>query len=428
MNNLEAGDIKTTLIEKSSIPAKAFYEILRTAYIPAILKRDRRAAAVCLVRLNEKYEEHRKLIDEVVVMANKKNTEYEAEAKQIVRRSYLFLAIFGIGILTIIFSFSIFNLKRALEDLHRSEERFRQIADRAGEWIWEVDAEGLYTYSSPVVEKILGYKREEVIGKMHFHDFLAPEAKGDFKKTAFEAFSKGAAFKGFVTTLLHKNGDEIILETAGIPILDKKSRLVGYRGAGTDITERKRAEGEVQRLNAELEQRVVERTAQLEATVRELAAFSYSVSHDLRAPLRGINGWSLAISEDYGNQLDEKGRMYLELVRAETMRMGKFIDGLLSLSRVFRADMQCEQVDLSAMACSIAASLKIGEPDRHVEFIIQPGLTAVGDARLIEIMLTNLFGNAWKFTGRHPSARIEFGQTEMGGQNAYFIRDSYFFQ
>jgi PAS domain S-box-containing protein len=423
INNLDAGDMKTTLIEQSYIPAKAFYDILRTAYIPTILEGNRQAAAVYLARLNEKYEEHRKFIDQVVVMAASRNEEYEARAKQIVRHSQLFLTIFGVGILVVMFSFSIFILKQALDDLYRSEERFRQIAQSTCEWIWEVDANGLYTFSSPVVEQILGYKPNEIVGSMHFHDFLAPEEREESKKAVLEAFAKREAFRGLVNPGLHKNGTVVILETTGIPILDKQSRLVGYRGAHTDITERKRAGDEIRRLNEELEQRVVERTAQLEATVKELEAFSSSVSHDLRGPLRSIDGWTLALLEDRGDQLDERGRKHLERVREETQRMARLIDDLLELSRVTRADMAREPVDLTALARSIAQRLQDTEPDRKVEFAIHPKLTAYGDARLLEVMLTNLLGNAWKFTGKHASARIEFGRTETGVRTVYFVRD-----
>ena len=163
---------------------------------------------------------------------------------------------------------------------------------------------------------------------------------------------------------------------------------------------------------------------QLEATINELESFSYSVSHDLRAPLRGINGWSLALLEDCGDQLNEQGRKYLDIVRMETVRMGKLIDDLLELSRVSRTDMRHEQVDLSAMAVSIVKRLQDAEPDRKVEFFAQPDLTIFGDARLLDVMMANLLGNAWKFTGKKPSARIEFGRTETGGQSVYFVRDN----
>jgi PAS domain S-box-containing protein len=180
---------------------------------------------------------------------------------------------------------------------------------------------------------------------------------------------------------------------------------------------------QVQQYAGTLEAKVRERTAQLEATNRELESFCYSVSHDLRAPLRGIDGWSLALLEDCADRLDEQGRTYLQRVRMETQRLGRLIDDLLELSRVIRTDMLRKPVDLSALVHTIAARLQEAEPDRQVEFRIQPGLMAHGDARLLEVMLSNLLGNAWKFTSKHPSARIEFGVTEVEGQTVYFVRD-----
>jgi light-regulated signal transduction histidine kinase (bacteriophytochrome) len=194
---------------------------------------------------------------------------------------------------------------------------------------------------------------------------------------------------------------------------------------GQHDTRQLRAEHSADRLlNDELEQRVKDRTVQLEASNRELEAFCYSVSHDLRAPLRGIDGWSLALLEDYREKLDEKGCQYLDRVRADTQRMGRLIDDLLLLSRVTRGTIQRSRVDLTAIAQSVADRLREAEPERRVEFAAQPGLTAQGDARLLDIVLSNLLGNAWKFSGRRPLARVEFGRTEVGGKPAFFVRDN----
>ncbi|MBI9081700.1 MAG: PAS domain S-box protein [Pseudodesulfovibrio sp.] len=191
-----------------------------------------------------------------------------------------------------------------------------------------------------------------------------------------------------------------------------------------DITERVQAQAEIHKLNAELEERIVQRTAQLEASNKELESFSYSVSHDLRSPLRGINGWSLALLEDYGSQLDEQAKTYLGRVRSETQRMGQLIDALLQLSRLTRDEMSIKVVDLSAIAATISTHLQKEEPQRQVEFVIEPGLDVNGDPHLLEIALTNLLGNAFKFTVKTPQARIQFGQTELAGQTVFFVRDN----
>lgn len=191
-----------------------------------------------------------------------------------------------------------------------------------------------------------------------------------------------------------------------------------------DITDRKRMERELQRLNSSLEDRVAERTGRLEAANQELESFAYSVSHDLRAPLRGINGWSLALEEEYGAQLDDRGRRYLTTVRHETERMGDLIDALLQLSRLSRAPMQSAPVDLSALAADVAARLETEHPQRQIRFRLEPDLRATGDRRLLEIALTNLLGNAVKFTSRQPDAVIEFALVEREGKPVFLVRDN----
>lgn len=196
------------------------------------------------------------------------------------------------------------------------------------------------------------------------------------------------------------------------------------RALAGEIAARRKTNEEIRQLNATLEQRVADRTAQLAVTNRELESFSYSVSHDLRAPLRGIDGFSRALLEDYADRLDDNGRDFLNRIRAASQRMGHLIDALLQLSRVSRDEMRTAPVDLSALAGTVAAELRQAFPGRSLEFVIAPGLTARGDARLLELMLENLFGNAVKFTARHPAARIEFGRAERAGAPAFFVRDN----
>lgn len=179
-----------------------------------------------------------------------------------------------------------------------------------------------------------------------------------------------------------------------------------------EIEERKRVETKIQGVNAEL----------LSAN-KELEAFSYSVSHDLRAPLRGIDGFSLALLEDYADKLDEDGRDYLHRVRAGTQRMGVLIDDLLSLSRVTRSEMKLEKTDLGAIARSVAMELQKTQPERRAEFRIDQGLEAFVDSHLIRIALENLLSNAWKFTSKRLSTCIEFSTTHCDGRLTYFVRD-----
>ena len=188
-----------------------------------------------------------------------------------------------------------------------------------------------------------------------------------------------------------------------------------------EIEERQRAQVEVNKLNLELEQRVTERTAELAASNRELEAFSYSVSHDLRAPLRAMDGFSQALLEDYADQLDEEGRDFLRRIRAASQRMDRLIAGMLALSRTTRSEMRRVMVDLSGLARSIASELEKSNPDRNVQWHIEAGLTVSADPMLLRIVLENLLGNAWKFTNKHRGARIEVGS--LAGEAAYFVRD-----
>ena len=187
-----------------------------------------------------------------------------------------------------------------------------------------------------------------------------------------------------------------------------------------EIAERRRVEEDMRKLNTNL----LDRTTQLEASNKELEAFSYSVSHDLRAPLRGIDGFSQAVLDDYHDKLDETGRNYLKRVREASQRMAKLIDAMLNLARLIRAELTFESVDLSALGRSIAADLSKAEPDRQVEIVVADNLRATADPDLTRVVLENLLGNAWKFTSQEEFARIELGMTYHYSQPVFFVRDN----
>jgi len=291
------------------------------------------------------------------------------------------------------------------EALRESEERFRRLSEAAFEAI-NIHDGGVLLDANEKYYAMFGFKPKELMGKQVMSLTIAPEA--------IEAVKKEIATGGvgpYESTGLRKDGTRFPMEirVRGLEYKGRKVRMAAIM----DITERKRAEQALQ-----------QRAAQLEAANKELEAFSYSVSHDLRAPLRGIDGWSLALMEDYGSQLDGQAKTYLERVRSEAQRMGQLIDDLLQLSRLTSTEMNPRKVNLSALAGTIAVRLQKAEPERKVEFVIQPRLSANGDARLLEIALTNLLDNAFKFTGKTPRARIQFGQTEVEGRRAFFVGDN----
>ena len=233
-------------------------------------------------------------------------------------------------------------------------------------------------------------------------------ANGD----GFDGFEIEHRFAGAEPKTLRLNARRVVSEDA---------RPAMILLAIEDVTEINRADQDLRQLNDELEARVRERTAQLEAANREMEAFCYSVSHDLRAPLRAIDGFSQELLRSYSEQVDDRGRHYLKRVRASSQRMAELIDDLLRLSRLSRVEMKWEVVDLSALANAVVADLRDLHPDRQVTFVLQPEVTARGDAGLFRVALENLLGNAWKFTSKKPAATITFGQER--GETGFYVRD-----
>jgi PAS domain S-box-containing protein len=316
---------------------------------------------------------------------------------------------------------------RASEDERRlADTRFADILRNAPDAVISIDIDQRILLFNRGAEAIFGYRADEMVGQSLAE--LLPERHAATHGGQVRRFAAGNELSRQMGAQRdiqgrRKDGSEFPAVVT-ISKLEHNGEVV-MTAILRDITERKRAEDEIRQLNADLERRVRERTAQLTAANRELEAFSYSVSHDLRAPLRAIDGFSQALLEDYAGGLDDQATDYLRRVRAATQRMGLLIDDLLRLSRVTRAEMRQVPVDLSALADDVLAELRRSDPQRAVDVVIAPGLTTRGDPALLRVLLENLLGNAWKFTGRTGAARIEFAAARGDdGEQVFQVRDN----
>ena len=356
---------------------------------------------------------------------------YETEYR--VRRydgSYGYFTVRGVPIVSADYSVQewvgihndISDRKRAQQALQESFSILYAVLEGTTDAIFLKDLQGLYVMLNSTTANIIGKPVEEIIGKDDTELFPPNIAERIIEidrriitSATSEVFEEMIPMQGELRTFF----------TAKTVCRNQQGEMIGIVGVSRDNSDRKLAEQQIKQLNQDLERRVKERTAQLEIANKELEAFSYSVYHDLRAPLRSIDGFSLALLERYSEQLDDKGKHYLQRVRNASQRMGELIDDLLLLARVTRSEMHCQTVNLSEIVQAIISDLQHAQPERIVKFIVAPQVTAQGDPRLLKIVFENLLNNAWKFTSKKSDPIIEFGTlSQPDFTTIYFVRDN----
>lgn len=311
-------------------------------------------------------------------------------------------------------------IRERTSDLQKSNQMLQSIIENVPVMIFVKNATDLrFELFNKAGQEITGYTEQDFLGKNDY-DFFPPEQAAFFIAKDRETLRENKLLDISEEPIKTRHGDIRILHTRKVPILDNAGNALYLLGVSEDITDYKEAKARIESLNEQLQEQI----NNLNVVNKELEAFSYSVSHDLRAPLRTIDGFSQAIQEDYADQLDEDGKRYLSRIREGSQQMAQLIDDMLNLSRLTRGDIRKEPLDLSNMARAIAADLQVNEPGRTVDFMIPDHIMANADKHLMQSVLQNLLGNAWKFTSHVASALIEFGVSAQGGKTVYFVRDN----
>ena len=313
------------------------------------------------------------------------------------------------------------QLQQEIMERKRAEESQAQLAaivESSDDAIIGKTLDGIIFSWNSGAEKLYGYSSEEM--KNRPISTLLPPNRPDEMPTILARIKRGENIKHYETIRIRKDGSIIYVSLTTSPIKDGAGNIIGASTIARDVTERKRAEEEIKKLDQELKYQIL----QLEAANKELEAFSYSVSHDLRAPLRAIDGFSRILLEDYIENLDEEGKRILGVIRSNTQKMGQLIDDLLVFSRLGRQEMRTSDIDMGGLAKAVSEELKLAVPERKLKFTIKPLIPTQGDQAMIRQVFINLLSNAVKFTRPEERALIEVDGRSEGNENVYTVKDN----
>ena len=303
---------------------------------------------------------------------------------------------------------------------------YRAVVESSDDAIIGTDLDGMIMGWNHGAQAMFGYTPQQAIGRslgMLFH----PDDDLE-RQRLLESVRRGEAVQHHEARRVRSDGSALTVFVSVSPIVDEAGHPVGSARILRDVTHLRKAQQQLReqvlQLNTDLERRVAERTAELSAANRELDAFAYAVSHDLRAPLRAMSGFSQALLEDHSDELPEQGRLYLRQIDIASHKMGELIEGILALSRSTRGEVRRDPVDLSALGQQLLGELARGDPARQVQWEVEPGLRAQADPRMVEAVLRNLLGNAWKYTARTASPRIRLCAAELDGAAGFAVEDN----